>query len=327
MPAHPRRPTPRRPWDKRGRQPRRSARSLVCCSRVRINKYLSDSGSWSRRDADVLLTEGRVTINGAPAGLGDQVAPGDRVCVDGDVVGAARKLAKPIYIAFNKPVGITCTTERSVAGNIIDFIDHAERIFPIGRLDKDSEGLILLTNDGDIVNQVLRVENHHEKEYMVAVDRAITDEFVQHMTRGIRLRPEGMTKPCKVRRMGPRMFSIILTQGLNRQIRRMCEECGYQVQALRRVRFVHIMLGGLAVGRWRNLTEPEVQKLLSAPTSGKASKPGLRPETGRSNVGPSSASPSNTSARRDAPRGASGAASRASASPRGANRTSRGRSR
>ena len=294
---------------------------------MRINKYLSDSGSWSRRDADVLLTEGRVTINGSPAGLGDQVAPGDRVCVDGDVVGAARKLAKPIYIAFNKPVGITCTTERSVAGNIIDFIDHAERIFPIGRLDKDSEGLILLTNDGDIVNQVLRVENHHEKEYVVAVDRPVTDEFVQHMTRGIRLRPEGMTKPCKVRRMGPRMFSIILTQGLNRQIRRMCEECGYQVQALRRVRFVHIMLGGLAVGRWRNLTEPEVQKLLSTPTPAKASKPGQRPVTG-----PSSPSPGSAGARRDAPRSgpppiANNARNPSRPSPGGPNRSSRGRSR
>lgn len=308
---------------------------------MRINKYLSDSGSWSRRDADVLLTQGRVTINSAPAGLGDQVALGDRVCVDGDVVGAARKLAKPIYIAFNKPVGITCTTERSVVGNIIDFIDHAERIFPIGRLDKDSEGLILLTNDGDIVNQVLRVENHHEKEYMVAVDRAITDEFVQHMTRGIRLRPEGMTKPCKVRRMGPRMFSIILTQGFNRQIRRMCEECGYQVQALRRVRFVHIMLGGLAAGRWRNLTEPEVQKLLSAPTLSNASKAGQRPGTGPKSPTPNTAmpnstGPSSTSARRDAPRraaprsatprSATSSPSRPSASPRGATR-SNGRSR
>ncbi|MBP9085282.1 MAG: pseudouridine synthase [Kofleriaceae bacterium] len=294
---------------------------------MRINKYLSDSGSWSRRDADVLLTEGRVTINGSPAGLGDQVAPGDRVCVDGDVVGAARKLAKPIYIAFNKPVGITCTTERSVAGNIIDFIDHAERIFPIGRLDKDSEGLILLTNDGDIVNQVLRVENHHEKEYVVAVDRPVTDEFVQHMTRGIRLRPEGMTKPCKVRRMGPRMFSIILTQGLNRQIRRMCEECGYQVQALRRVRFVHIMLGGLAVGRWRNLTEPEVQKLLSAPTPAKASKPGQRPVTGPSNPSPGSAGARRAAPRSGPPPIANNARNPSRPSPGGPNRSSRGRSR
>jgi 23S rRNA pseudouridine2604 synthase len=240
---------------------------------VRINKYLSDSGQWSRRDADTLLTEGRVTINGTPAELGAQVAPGDRVCVDGDVVGAARKLSKPVYIAFNKPVGITCTTERSVQGNIIDFIDHAERIFPIGRLDKDSEGLILLTNDGDIVNQVLRVENQHEKEYMVAVDRPATDEFIQQLARGIRLRPEGMTKPCKVRRMGPRMFSIILTQGFNRQIRRMCEECGFEVQALRRVRFLHIQLGALAVGRWRNLTEVELQKLLAQPKAANAGKP------------------------------------------------------
>ncbi len=295
---------------------------------MRINKYLSDSGSWSRRDADGLLTEGRVTINGSPAGLGDQVAPGDRVCVDGDVVGAARKLAKPIYIAFNKPVGITCTTERSVAGNIIDFIDHAERIFPIGRLDKDSEGLILLTNDGDIVNQVLRVENHHEKEYVVAVDRPVTDEFIQHMTRGIRLRPEGMTKPCKVRRMGPRMFSIILTQGLNRQIRRMCEECGYQAQALRRVRFVHIMLGGLAVGRWRNLTEPEVQKLLAAPSSAKASKPSQRPAAGPTSRGPDSTSARGNGPRSDGPPAQTrGSRNQPSVSLRGPSRGSRARSR
>ncbi len=309
---------------------------------MRINKYLSDSGSWSRRDADGLLTEGRVTINGAPAGLGDQVAPGDRVCVDGDVVGTARKLAKPIYIAFNKPVGITCTTERSVAGNIIDFIDHAERIFPIGRLDKDSEGLILLTNDGDIVNQVLRVENHHEKEYMVAVDRAITDEFVQHMTRGIRLRPEGMTKPCKVRRMGPRMFSLTLTQGLNRQIRRMCEECGYQVQALRRVRFVHIVLGGLAVGRWRNLTEPEVQKLLAPATPAKPGKPTQRPETGPRNpnggrnepratsprsAAPKADGPRSDGARKPPPRGAAGPRSHTSRPTVGPKRSSQGRPR
>jgi 23S rRNA pseudouridine2604 synthase len=234
-------------------------------SGIRINKYLSDSGGWSRRDADALIAQGRVTIDGEVASMGSLVGPGSRVAVDSEKVGAARKLTKPVYIAFNKPVGITCTTERSVAGNIIDFIDHSERIFPIGRLDKDSEGLILLTNDGDIVNKVLRVENAHEKEYIVAVDHSLDETFVQKMSRGIRLSPEGWTKECTVRKLGARMFSITLTQGYNRQIRRMCEACGATVVALRRVRFLHIQLGPLAVGRWRNLTDGEVQKLLNPP--------------------------------------------------------------
>jgi 23S rRNA pseudouridine2604 synthase len=239
---------------------------------IRINKYLSDSGiqhgasqALSRRDADTVISQGRVTINGEVATMGSQVAAGDEVAIDGERVGVARKLSKPVYIALNKPVGITCTTERSVAGNIVDFVDHSERIFPIGRLDKDSEGLILLTNDGDIVNKVLRVENAHEKEYIVVVDKNIDEEFVQKMSRGIRMSPEGWTKPCRVRKLGARMFSIILTQGFNRQIRRMSEACGVRVVALRRVRFLHILLGPLAVGRWRNLTDGEVQKLLSPP--------------------------------------------------------------
>src|SRR5262245_45598484 len=214
---------------------------------MRLNKYLSDSGSWSRREADGLIEEGRVTINGQPAGLGAQVEDGDDVRVDGDPVGAARKLTRPVYIALHKPVGITCTTERTVPGNIIDFVDHEERIFPIGRLDKDSEGLILLTNDGDIVNEVLRVENAHEKEYVVEVDRTVTDEFVERMAKGVKLSPEGYTRPAKVTRLGPRVFGIVLTQGLNRQIRRMSEALGYEVTALRRVRFLHIQLGHLKV--------------------------------------------------------------------------------
>jgi 23S rRNA pseudouridine2604 synthase len=229
---------------------------------VRLNKYLGESGQWSRREADALIAEGRVTINGKPAKLGVQVEPGDEVKVDGDRVGAARKLAKPVYIALNKPVGITCTTERHVEGNIIDFVDHPERIFPIGRLDKDSEGLILLTNDGDIVNEVLRAEHHHEKQYVVAVDRALDDAFVERMASGVRLQPDNaMTKRCKVRKLGPKMFEIILTQGLNRQIRRMCEALGYEVVALKRVRIMHVTIGNLALGRWRNLTPQEVAGL------------------------------------------------------------------
>jgi 23S rRNA pseudouridine2604 synthase len=228
---------------------------------MRLNKYLGESGQWSRREADSLIEEGRVTINGTVAGLGSQVADGDQVKVDGDVVGHARKLDKPVYIALNKPVGVICTTEREVEGNIIDFVDHTERIFPIGRLDKESEGLILLTNDGDIVNELLRSENNHEKEYVVTVNRALDGEFAAKMAGGIRLKPEGMTKRCKVRVVGAKTFAIILTQGWNRQIRRMCDALGYEVVALQRIRFLNIVLGTQPVGRWRNLSAQELEAL------------------------------------------------------------------
>jgi 23S rRNA pseudouridine2604 synthase len=227
---------------------------------VRLNKYLSESGACSRRQADTLIDEGRVTVNGVRAKVGMQVAEGDDVRLDGDRVGQARKKKKPVYIALNKPVGITCTTERHVAGNIIDFVDHPERVFPIGRLDKDSEGLILLTNDGDVVNEVLRAENQHEKEYIVTVDHAITPDFVQRMGAGVRL-SDATTRPCKVQSIGPKTFRIILTQGLNRQIRRMTEALGYTVEALRRVRIMHVHLGELPLGRWRQLSPPEVERL------------------------------------------------------------------
>ncbi len=227
---------------------------------MRLNKYLSESGSWSRREADGLIEEGRVTINGRQVGLGTQVEDGDEVKVDGEVVGGARKKVKPVYIALHKPVGITCTTERHVAGNIIDFVDHPERVFPIGRLDKDSEGLILLTNDGDIVNEILRAEHAHEKEYVVAVDRAIDDAFVSAMAGGVRL-SDATTKRCKVEKLGAKVFRITLTQGLNRQIRRMCEAFGYEVQALQRTRIMHVRLGELPLGRWRNLSAQEVSGL------------------------------------------------------------------
>ena len=228
---------------------------------MRLNKFLSESGACSRREADTYIAEGRVTVNGVPAVLGTQVNDGDDVRLDGDRVGQARKKVRPVYIALNKPVGITCTTERHVAGNIVDFVDHPERVFPIGRLDKDSEGLILLTNDGDIVNEVLRAEHNHEKEYIVAVDKAITPDFVEKMAAGVRL-SDATTKPCRVDKLGPKVFRIILTQGLNRQIRRMCEAFGYTVEALQRVRIMHIKLGQLPLGRWRNLSEHEVAALL-----------------------------------------------------------------
>jgi 23S rRNA pseudouridine2604 synthase len=232
---------------------------------MRLNKYLSESGQWSRREADRLIEEGRVTINRAPASLGAQVTEGDEVAVDGDIVGGARKKIRPVYIALNKPVGITCTTERSVDGNIVDFVDHPERVFPIGRLDKDSEGLILLTNDGDIVNEVLRAENAKEKEYVVLVDKTVAPEHVEAMAAGVKLSAGEFTKRCKIEKLGPKLLRFTLTQGLNRQIRRMCGAFGYEVEALQRVRIMHIHLGHLAVGRWRNLTPQEIDGLVQKP--------------------------------------------------------------
>ena len=214
----------------------------------------------SRREADAWIAQGRVTINGRRVELGTQVADGDEVRVDNRVVGGRKKKRK-IYICLNKPVGITCTTERDVRDNIVDFIGHEERIFPIGRLDKESEGLILLTNNGDIVNEILRSENNHEKEYLVTVDKPVTDAFLAGMAGGVRIL-DTKTKPCKVSRVGKYEFRIILTQGLNRQIRRMCEAFGYAVHRLQRVRIVNIKLGGLKVGRWRNLSDAELRGLL-----------------------------------------------------------------
>lgn len=225
---------------------------------MRLNKYISSTGICSRREADAWIEAGRVTINGAVATLGTQVNEGDQVSVDGRPVTPG---SRRIYIAFNKPVGITCTTERDVDGNIVDFIGHRERIFPVGRLDKDSEGLILLTNDGDIVNEILRVENAHEKEYEVTVDRPVTEIFLNGMASGVRILGT-VTKPCKVKRIGPATFRIILTQGLNRQIRRMCSFFGYQVVKLQRIRIINLTLAGLKVGQWRELSEAEVAGLL-----------------------------------------------------------------
>lgn len=231
---------------------------------MRLNKFISETGMCSRRAADALIAEGRVTRNGKRADLGTQVEPGDEIRVDGKVVGRAADRPPPVYIALNKPFGITCTTERHIPGNIIDFVGHTERIFPIGRLDKESEGLILLTNDGDVVNEVLRVEHGHEKEYVVAVDALINEQFLMKMSRGVRIE-DGMTKPCKVKQVGPRVFRIILTQGLNRQIRKMCHACGYKVVTLKRVRIMHIELGGLKTGHWRNLTPDEIRGLRERP--------------------------------------------------------------
>ena len=226
---------------------------------MRLNKYISETGVCSRREADAWIAAGRVRVNGEPATLGTQVHEGDAVEVDGKAVASRR--SGTVYIALNKPVGITCTTERHVAGNIVDFVDHPQRIFPIGRLDKDSEGLILLTNDGDIVNEVLREENAHEKEYVVTVDRPMTEEFLRGMAHGVDILGT-RTKPCKVRRIGRNVFGIILTQGLNRQIRRMCAAFDYKVRRLQRVRIVNIRLEGIRPGAWRDLTPAELRGLL-----------------------------------------------------------------
>ncbi len=225
---------------------------------MRLNKYISETGVCSRREADKWIEAGRVTCNGSLAVLGTQVGEADEIRVDGRLLGRRKK---QIYIALNKPAGITCTTETHVEGNIIDLIGHAERIFPIGRLDKESEGLILLTNDGDIVNEILRSENNHEKEYLVTVERAVTDLSLKMMADGVKIMGE-ITKPCKVARVNEKTFRMILTQGLNRQIRRMCSALGYRVQHLRRVRIINIGLDTLAPGEWRELAEAEVAALL-----------------------------------------------------------------
>ncbi len=227
---------------------------------VRLNKFLSETGACSRREADQWIEAGRVTVNGTRAVLGTQVGEGDDVRVDGQ---PPRPKPRRVYLALNKPIGIECTTDRDVPGNIVDFVGYRERIFPIGRLDKDSEGLILLTNDGDIVNTILRAENEHEKEYVVAVDRPLTPEFLAGMARGVPIL-DTVTNPCKLAQVGRNTFRIILTQGLNRQIRRMCEHFGYTVRRLQRVRIMHVHLGALPAGKWRELTPEELRGLLPA---------------------------------------------------------------
>ena len=227
---------------------------------TRINKYLSEVGFCSRRAADKLIEEGKVTINGKVPEMGTKIHEGDEVRVDGKLISPPKE--EFIYIAFNKPVGIVCTTDdRFEKNNIIDYINHPKRIFPIGRLDKPSEGLIFLTNDGDIVNKILRARNNHEKEYIVTVNKPINKEFVQRMSNGIPIL-ETVTRKCKVRQTGPSTFSIILTQGLNRQIRRMCEYLGYKVVKLKRIRIMNIVLD-VPVGQWRYLTEKEMMTIQS----------------------------------------------------------------
>ena len=225
---------------------------------VRINKYLSDAGICSRREADTVIASGKVTIDGVVAEMGSKVLPGQKVLYRGKEV---TKMDKQVLIAFYKPVGIVCTTDtKREKDNVIDYLKYPERIYPIGRLDKDSEGLLLLTNDGDIVNKILRAGNHHEKEYLVTVNKPLTAEFLKGMAGGVPIL-DTVTKPCVIEQTGKCSFKIILTQGLNRQIRRMCEYFGYRVLTLKRVRIMHIQLGHLLPGSYRNLTDAELKRL------------------------------------------------------------------
>ncbi len=228
---------------------------------ISLNKYISSTGYCSRREADQLIEQGRVCINGHVALPGARVLPGDRVFIDDELLKVkATSKQDQFILAFNKPVGITSTTDEKDRSNIIRFINHPKRIFPIGRLDKDSEGLIFLTNNGDIVNKILRAGNEHEKEYIVTVDKKLSPDFATKMSRGVHILGT-TTLPCKVKQLGSRSFSIILTQGLNRQIRRMCDVFGYEVTSLKRIRIMHIELGKLASGKWRYLSEPEMNEL------------------------------------------------------------------
>lgn len=231
---------------------------------ISLNKYISSTGFCSRREADKYIEDNRVTVNGKIAGLGKRVLAGEKVAIDGELI-KHKTTNKSVYIALNKPIGITSTTDTKDKSNIISFLNYPKRIFPIGRLDKDSDGLIFLTNDGDIVNKILRAENNHEKEYIVSVDKAITPDFILKMSNGLPILGT-VTQKCFVKQEGSRRFRIILTQGLNRQIRRMCEYLGYEVKKLTRVRIMNVELGNLAIGKWRYLNPEEItiiEKLIS----------------------------------------------------------------
>jgi 23S rRNA pseudouridine2604 synthase len=249
-------------------------------SSTRLNKYISESGICSRREADRYIEQGNVFINGKRATIGDQVAPGDVVKVNGQLI-EPREAEDLVFIALNKPVGIVSTTEDSERDNIVDFVNHSKRVFPIGRLDKDSQGLIFLTNHGDLVNKILRAGNDHEKEYLVTVDKPVTDEFVRGLGAGVPILGT-VTKKCKVRKEAPFVFRITLVQGLNRQIRRMCEHFGYEVMKLERTRIMNIGLSGLPLGEWRDLTDDELValfKLIENSSSEAKPKAKAKPKT------------------------------------------------
>ncbi|RUT65350.1 23S rRNA pseudouridine synthase F [Morganella morganii] len=250
-------------------------------SSVRLNKYISESGICSRRDADRYIEQGLVLINGKRAAIGSQVMPGDVVKVNGQLI-EAREQDDLVLIALNKPVGIVSTTDDGEKDNIVNFVNHSTRIFPIGRLDKDSQGLIFLTNHGDLVNKILRAGNDHQKEYVVTVNKPVTDDFIRGMAAGVPILGT-VTKKCKVKQEAPFVFRITLVQGLNRQIRRMCEHFGYEVTKLERVRIMNISLAGIPVGEWRDLTDDELVELFdaiekSSSEDKKVKKPAAKPQ-------------------------------------------------
>ena len=226
---------------------------------IRLNKYLSDAGICSRRQADRWIEEKRITVNGEIAGMGMKVAPDSEVCLDGKLI---KKEEKKVLLAMNKPAGIVCTAEKRERNNIVDYMKYPKRIYPVGRLDKDSEGLILLTNQGDLVNKIMKASNGHEKEYVVTVDKPVTAKFIEKMSAGVYLDElDVTTRECEVRATGKREFTIILTQGLNRQIRRMCETLGFHVQTLKRVRIMNLRLGNLKTGTYRKVSKEEYEEL------------------------------------------------------------------
>ena len=249
-------------------------------SSIRLNKYISESGICSRREADRYIEQGNVFLNGKRATIGDQVNPGDVVKVNGQLI-EPREAEDLVFIALNKPVGIVSTTEDSERDNIVDFVNHSKRVFPIGRLDKDSQGLIFLTNHGDLVNKILRAGNDHEKEYLVTVDKPVTDDFIRGMGAGVPILGT-VTKKCKVRKEAPFVFRITLVQGLNRQIRRMCKHFGYEVTKLERTRIMNVGLSGLPLGEWRDLTDDELIalfKLIENSSSEAKPKTKAKPKT------------------------------------------------
>lgn len=249
-------------------------------SSTRLNKYISESGICSRRDADRFIEQGNVFINGKRAKVGDQVMTGDTVRVNGQII-EPQDADDFVFIVLNKPVGIVSTTESSERNNIVDFVSHGVRIFPIGRLDKDSQGLIFLTNNGDLVNKVLRAGNNHEKEYLVTVNKPITEDFIAGLSGGVPILGT-MTKKCPVKKVSPNVFNITLVQGLNRQIRRMCEHFGYEVVKLERTRIMNVNLKGVPVGEWRDLTQKELSVLLKSveDSSSEATAPAKKSRNG-----------------------------------------------
>ncbi|WBM70423.1 23S rRNA pseudouridine(2604) synthase RluF [Buttiauxella sp. WJP83] len=250
---------------------------MLTNSSIRLNKYISESGICSRRDADRYIEQGNVFINGKRAAIGDQVFAGDVVKVNGQLI-EPRDEDDLVLIALNKPVGIVSTTEDGEKDNIVDFVNHSKRVFPIGRLDKDSQGLIFLTNHGDLVNKILRAGNDHEKEYVVTVNKPVTDEFIRGMGAGVPMLGT-VTKKCKVKKEAPFVFRITLVQGLNRQIRRMCEHFGYEVTKLERTRIMNVSMKGLPLGEWRDLTDDELVELFKLiENSSSEAKPAKKPK-------------------------------------------------